>query len=113
MMGLRGLLMTILSLLWATVLVLVGGRFLALLFDANRDSEIVTRLIRHSDFWVKPFTGLLDLTNEAVEGTGGVFEVASAIAFVFYLVVGLVVFALVNQASGWGSGQRYHGHAEG
>lgn len=110
-MGLRSLLLTVLSLLWAMVLVLVGGRFLVLLVDANRDSEIVDRLLRHSDFWVKPFTGILDLTNEAVESTGGVFEVASAIAFVFYLIVGMVVFALINQASGWGP--RYRGPVEG
>ena len=110
-MGLRSLLLTVLSLLWAIVLVLVGGRFLVLLVDANRDSEIVDRLLRHSDFWVKPFTGILDLTNEAVESTGGVFEVASAIAFVFYLIVGMVVFALINQASGWGP--RYRGPVEG
>ncbi|MEZ4552930.1 MAG: hypothetical protein R3B59_03405 [Dehalococcoidia bacterium] len=110
-MGLRGLLMTILSLIWVVILVLVGGRFLVLLADANRDSEIVDRLIRHSDFWVKPFTGLFDLTNEAVESTGGVFEVASAIAFAFYFVVGLVIFALINQASGWGP--RYRGPVEG
>ncbi|MGE0227269.1 MAG: hypothetical protein AB7I38_02100 [Dehalococcoidia bacterium] len=110
-MGLRGLLMTILSLIWVVILVLVGGRFLVLLVDANRDSEIVDRLIRHSDFWVKPFTGLFDLTNEAVESTGGVFEVASAIAFAFYFIVGLLIFALVNQASGWGP--RYRGPVEG
>lgn len=110
-MGLRSLLLTILSLLWVVVLVLVGGRFLVLLVDANRDSEIVDRLLRHSDFWVKPFTGIFDLTNEAVESTGGVFEAASALAFGFYLVVGMLVFALVNQASGWGP--RYHGPVEG
>jgi len=49
-MALRNLVVTILGLLWAAVLVLVGGRFLALLFDANRDSKIVQRLLRHSDF---------------------------------------------------------------
>ncbi|HRC63141.1 MAG: hypothetical protein K1X87_00655 [Dehalococcoidia bacterium] len=110
-MGLRSLLLTILSLIWAAILVLVGGRFLALLVDANRDSEIVDRLIRHSDLWVRPFTGLFGLTNEAVNSTGGVFEAASAIAFGFYLVVGLLVFALVNSVSGFGP--RYRGPVEG
>lgn len=110
-MGLRSLLLTILSLLWVAILVLVGGRFLVLLVDANRDSEIVDSLIRYSDFWVKPFTGLFDLTNEAVDSTGGVFEVASALAFGFYLVVGMLAFALVNSVSGFGP--RYHGPVEG
>lgn len=112
-MAIRGVLMTILALLWAAILVLVGGRFLALLFDANRDSDLVGRLFRHSDFWVKPFFGMLGLTNEAVEQTGGVFEAASFLALVVYLVAGLVLFALISLPfANWGSGQR-HRHAHG
>jgi hypothetical protein len=113
-MAIRGLLMTILGLIWAAILVLVGGRFLALLFDANRESEIVERLYRHSDFWVKPFFGMFELTNEAVEATGGVFEVASFIAFIVYLVGGLLIFALLSMPfAGWGGRGRRHGHAHG
>jgi hypothetical protein len=74
--------------------VLTGGRFLALLADANRDSEIIDRLYRHSDFWVKPFFGMFDLENEVVNSTGGVFEPASLIAFAVYLVAGIALFAL-------------------
>jgi hypothetical protein len=88
---LRNLVWSVLVLLWAVVLVLVGGRFLALLVNANRESELVSRLLRHSDFWVKPFFGVFSLTNKAVEETGGVFEPASLIAFAVYLVVGLIV----------------------
>jgi hypothetical protein len=91
--------MTILGLGWAAILVLVGGRFLALLVDANVDSEIVQRLYRHSDFWVKPFFGMFDLANKTVEDTGGVFEPASFIAFVVYLLGGLLVLALVSAVS--------------
>jgi hypothetical protein len=113
-MAIRGLLFTILGLIWAAILVLVGGRFLALLFDANRDSELVDRLFRHSDFWVKPFFGILDLTNETVEQTGGVFEAASFIALIVYLVAGLLVFALLSTPfAGWGGEGRRHGHAHG
>lgn len=113
-MAIRNLLMTLLGLLWAGIMLLVGGRFLALLFDANRDSELVERLFRHSDFWVKPFFGMLDLSNETVERTGGVFEAASFIALIAYLVIGLIVFALMNLPFGWGGGtDRTHGHAHG
>lgn len=91
----RGLVSTIISVFWVIVLVLVGGRFLALLVDANRDSEIVDRLYRHSDFWVKPFSNMFDLANKAVDG-GGTFEPGSLIAFVVYAVVGAVVLALIN-----------------
>lgn len=91
----RGLVSTIVSVFWAIVLVLVGGRFLALLADANRDSEIVERLYRHSDFWVKPFFNMFDMSNQAVEG-GGTFEPASLIAFIVYALVGALVLALIN-----------------
>jgi hypothetical protein len=93
---LRGLLVTIATVVWAAILFLVGARFLALLFDANAASEIVDRIYRHSDFWVKPFFGMFDLANKTVENTGGVFEPASFIAFVVYFLAGLLVLALLN-----------------
>ena len=92
----RNLLMTIAAFVWAAILVLVGGRFLALLFGANRDSELIERLYRHSDFWVKPFFGMFDLTNKAVEDTGGVFEPASFIALIVYFLAGVLLAALIN-----------------
>jgi hypothetical protein len=95
---LRSLTFTIAVLVWATILVLVGGRFLALLFGANAESEIVDRLYRHSDFWVKPFFDMFDLTNKTVESTGGVFEPASFIAFIVYFLGGLLVAAILNAA---------------
>jgi hypothetical protein len=108
---LRSLIATIIGLVWAAILVLVGGRFLALLFDANRDSEIVERLYRHSDFWVKPFFGMFDLANKTVEDTGGVFEPASLIAFIVWFLAGLLVLALLSTPFNWFSG-RGHGHHE-
>ena len=93
----RGLVTTILSVVWAIVLALVGGRFLALLVNANRDSEIVQRLYRHSDFWVKPFFDIFHLSNQAVNG-GGTFEPASLIAFLFYAVAGALILGIVSGA---------------
>src|SRR6185295_20240656 len=98
---LRGLVSTIVGLVWIAILVLVGGRFLALLVDANRDSEIVDRLYRHSDFWVKPFFGMFDLTNKTVNNTGGVFEPASLIAFIVYLLAGMLILALISAPFSW------------
>ena len=112
---LRSVVVTIVGLVWATVLVLTGGRFLALLANANADSEIVERLYRHSDFWVKPFFGMFDLTNEAVENTGGVFEPASLIAFVVYALAGMLVLALLTASfdslPGRGHGTAHEHHA--
>lgn len=98
---LRSLLVTIISIVWVCVLALTGGRFLALLAGANRDSEIVSWLCRRSDFWVKPFFGMFELANKAVENTGGVFEPASLIAFIVYLVGGLVVLSMLSSTLSW------------
>jgi hypothetical protein len=93
--------MTTISLVWAAILLLVGARFIALLADANRDSEIVDRIYRHSDFWVKPFFNMFDLGNKAVNSTGGVFEPASLIAFIVYSVAGVVVLSILSASFGW------------
>jgi hypothetical protein len=95
--------LAVVGLVWAVILVLVGGRFLALLLDANRDSEIIDRLYRHSDFWVKPFFDILDMGNKAVEETGGVFEAASAVAFVVYFLIGALIIGVLR-------GSFYSGH---
>jgi hypothetical protein len=95
---LRSYASTAVALFCAAMFVLVGGRFLALLADANRNSELVQRLYRHSDFWVKPFFGMFDLSNQAVEG-GGTFEPASLIALLVYVVAGLLVISLINSAA--------------
>jgi hypothetical protein len=108
-MVIRDVIVTILSLIWAAILVLVGGRFLALLAGANPDSDLVDALYRYSDFWVKPFFNILGLSNKAVENTGGVFEPASAIAFVFYFIVGAIVIGIVRGAAGGWGGRWRHG----
>ncbi|MGB2695614.1 MAG: hypothetical protein WBD55_10580, partial [Dehalococcoidia bacterium] len=77
--------------------VLVGGRFFALLANANRDSDITERLYRYSDFRVKPFFGMFDFSNHAVDG-GGVFEPASLLALTVYVVSGLLVVAIMTRA---------------
>lgn len=88
---------TAVSIFMAAMVVLVGGRFLALLADANRNSQLVKGLFRHSDFWVKPFFGMFGLSNGAVQG-GGVFEPASLIALSVYLVAGMIVISVLSGA---------------
>jgi len=98
---LRGLIITAVRILWVSILALTGGRFLALLAGANGDSEIVSWLYRRSDFWVKPFFGMFGLANKAVENRGGVFEPASLVAFLVYLVDGLIVLSLLSSTLSW------------
>jgi hypothetical protein len=80
----------------AFLLFMTGGRFLLLLFNANRDNDIVHWILSRSDYWVKPFFNIFHLTNKAVGDTGGVVEPASLIAFIVYLVVGSLALALLN-----------------
>ena len=100
------LIVGLLALFWVFLLFMTGARFLILLFDANRDSEIVGRIMRHSDFWVKPFFDLLNLSNRGVEETGGFIEPASGIAFVVYFIVGAVILRLLRSSmlGGFGGG---------
>jgi hypothetical protein len=105
---LRSLVSTAVAIVWAIILVLVGGRFLALLVDANRDSELVSRLYRHSDFWVKPFVGMFDLSDKTVHATSGVFEPASFFAFIFYFVAGAVVMSILSWSVVPGLGHHHH-----
>src|SRR3954452_6465037 len=92
----RDVLRAIAGIVLAVILFLVGGRFLALLFNANKSSEIVDWIMRHSDFWVKPFFGIAGLENKALDRTAGVFEPASAVAFIVYLVIGSIVLSLLS-----------------
>jgi hypothetical protein len=91
----RSLLVTALTVLLAIVLTLTGLRFLALLVDANRDSDLVQELYRYSEFWVEPFFNIFGLENQAVDG-GGTFEPASLIAFLVYLVIGAFVGGILT-----------------
>ena len=90
------ILSTLVSLVLAFLLFMTGGRFILLLFNANRGNDIVRWILSHSDYWVKPFVNIFHLTNKAVSDTGGVVEPASLIAFIVYLVVGSLALALLN-----------------
>ncbi len=101
MFGIVALIRTLLGLFWAAILILVGARFIALLANANRSSDSVDWLYRHSDFWVKPFFGMFDLGNKAVSSTGGVFEPASLVAWIVYFVGGIIVLTLITAPFTW------------
>lgn len=92
----RGLVLMIFAILWAIVLVLTGGRFLALLAGLNPDADLIKELYDISEFWVEPFFNAFGLSNKAVEDTGGVFEPASLIAFAVYLAIGAFVYAILS-----------------
>ena len=92
------------------LLFMTGARFILLLLDANKGNEIVHWILSRSDFWVKPFFNILGLTNKTVENTGGVFEPASAIAFVVYFIAGAIVLSIVRSAASGRGGRWRHGY---
>ena len=95
----RSLMLTIFAVFWAFLLLLTGGRFLALLVNANRDSELIDGLYDLSQFWVEPFFNIFGLGNKAVEDTGGVFEPASLIAFAMFLIIGALIGMILSGAA--------------
>ena len=95
----RSLLLTIFAVCWAILLVLTGGRFVALLAGANQDAQLIQKLYDWSEFWVEPFFNLFGLSNKAVENTGGTFEPASLIAFACYLIVGAFIWMILSGAA--------------
>ena len=101
------ILSALVSFFLAFLLFMTGGRFLLLLFNANKGNEIVHWLLSRSDYWVQPFFNIFHLTNKAVGDTGGVVEPASLIAFIVYLIVGSLVLALLNRQlfGGFGNGR--------
>jgi hypothetical protein len=88
------------------LLFMTGARFLLLLLDVNKENEIVHWILSHSDFWVKPFANLFDLSNRAVGDTGGFVEPASLIAFIVYAVIGGLLLAALNGVLSGGYGSR-------
>ena len=104
----RDLTVTVAGVFWAMVLLLVGGRFIALLAGANANSEIIERIYRHSDFWMGPFFDF-GFTSKVAE-TGGVFEAASLLAFIVYFAIGLFLMWLLRSFFYGGYLHRGHGH---
>jgi hypothetical protein len=92
----RSLVIMIFAIFWAILLVLTGGRFLALLADANRESDLVRELYDVSQFWVEPFFNMFGLDNKAVESSGGVFEPASLLAFAAYFAIGASIYLVLT-----------------
>ena len=86
----------VITLALVALLGLVGGRFVFLFTDADRQNDVVQWVLRRGEFFVAPFFNLFDLRNEAAPG-GGTFEFASLLAFAAYLTVGFVVLGAVSR----------------
>ena len=84
------------SLAWAAVLVLIFGRWLALLLGANQ-SNLIEQAYTYSEVVLRPFFGIAGLSNQQRDGSG-VFEAASAIGFAVYFATGALVLALARGA---------------
>jgi hypothetical protein len=84
-----------LGVILTALLFLVGGRFIALLVAADR-TDLVAWILRHSDFWVRPFSHMFGLQNASAPG-GGTFEFASLVAFGAYFIAGGIAIAIASR----------------
>jgi hypothetical protein len=100
----RDLVMAAVGLVWASVLVLVGGRFVALFAGADSSASLIDSLYARSSFWVQPFIDVLHL-NATFVNEDRIFEPASLIAFVVYLIGGFLLLTILR-VSLFGSGRR-------
>ncbi|HZP25473.1 MAG TPA: hypothetical protein VFB90_00315 [Dehalococcoidia bacterium] len=85
------------SLAWASVLILIFGRWLSLLLAADHESNIIQQAYAYSEFLLRPFFGLPGIDNQQHE-SGHIFEAAATVGFAVYFAAGVVVFA-VSQSS--------------
>jgi hypothetical protein len=76
-------------LLFGLVQVLIGARFLLLLFDAREANGLVTAILNGSQLFVAPFEGIL--RTDALHAAGSTLDLAAIVAFVGWTVVELIV----------------------
>jgi hypothetical protein len=76
-------------LLFGLVQVLIGARFLLLLFDAREANGLVTAILNGSQLFVAPFEGIL--RTDALHAAGSTLDLAAVVAFVGWTVVELIV----------------------
>lgn len=89
----------VIALIWlvvAVVDVFIAGRFLGLLFGASRSSSFVTFVYGVTDPLVAPFQGIFGTPATASH----VFEVASLVAIVVYLLIAVALVTLLRIISG-------------
>jgi hypothetical protein len=81
-------------LLFGLVQVLIGARFLLLLFDAREANGLVTAILNASQLFVAPFEGIL--RTDALHAAGSTLDLTAAVAFVGWTVVELIVIWAVG-----------------
>lgn len=78
----------IVSIVFGLIELLVGLRFLFLLFGANAGATFVQWVYQISAPLVAPFEVVFGHTVNTIQGSGSVFEIASLLALVVYGVIG-------------------------
>jgi hypothetical protein len=79
----------VIVLLFGLVQVLIGARFLLLLFDAREANGLVTAILNGSQLFVAPFEGIL--RTDALHAAGSTVDLTAIVAFVGWTVVELLV----------------------
>lgn len=84
----------VIVLLFGLVQVLIGARFLMLLFDAREANGLVTAILNASQLFVAPFEGIL--RTDALHAAGSTLDLTAVVAFVGWTVVELLVIWAVG-----------------
>jgi hypothetical protein len=79
----------IVVLLFGLIQVVIGARFLLLLFDAREANGLVTAILNASQLFVAPFEGIL--RTDSLHAAGSTLDLTAAVAFVGWTVVELIV----------------------
>jgi hypothetical protein len=79
----------VIVLLFGLVQVLIGARFLLLLFDAREANGLVTAILNASQLFVAPFDGIL--RTDSLHAAGSTVDLTAVVAFVGWTVVELLV----------------------
>jgi hypothetical protein len=81
-------------LLFGLVQILIGARFLLLLFDAREANGLVTAILNASQLFVAPFEGIL--RTDALHAAGSTLDLTALVAFVGWTVVEVIVIWAVG-----------------
>ena len=84
----------IVVLVFGLIQLVIGLRFILLLFDAREANGLVSGILNISQVFVAPFDGIL--RTDAFHAAGSVFDLTAIVAFIGWTVLELVVLWALN-----------------
>lgn len=76
---------------------LLALRFVIILFNVNRDNQIIKWVMDTSSTFVSPFVGVLDKSVIQINGFSA--DLTTVVAWFFYLIAGFIAIEIVKAFS--------------